>query len=297
MGLRAALLGGVLLAVQGTAVQIPAPPRGFGTSAAEVVVDDAHVLSPESVDLINRIAFDVHAKSGGEMAVVTVPDIGQRDVSAVALQILRGWKIGAAGKPGDPARNRGVVVLIVPKETSSDGRGHVRIETGLGSEGFITDAQAGDIIREATPQFQARDYGGATSLIALRVAERFATEFNFALDTALAAAPQLTGPATYTGPIGGGGGGFNPMVLFIAFVVLMVVLNMLGGGRRRGRGGCGGGGCLPLFIPMGGGGFGGGGFGGRGGGWGGGGFGGGGGGFGGFGGGGGGGGGGASGSW
>lgn len=299
--LRGGLLSGVLLALQGTtttAVQVPPPPRGFGTSAAEVVVDGARVLPPESVDLINRIAFDVHAKSGGEIAVVTLPDIGQRDVSEVALQILRGWKLGAAGKPGDPARNRGVVILVVPKETSSDGRGHVRVETGQGSEGFITDAQAGDVIREATPQFRAQDYGGATALITLRVAERFASEFRFALDTSLAQAPQLVGgPATPDYQYGrggrGGGGGFNPVALFIAFVVIMVVLNAIGGGRRRGRGGCGG--CLPLFIPMGGGGFGGGG--GGGGGWGGGGFGGGGGGFGGFGGGGGGSGGGASGSW
>ena len=75
----------LLIALQ--ALQVPPPPRGYGTSTAEVVVDAANVLLPETVDRINRIAFDVHAKSGGEMAVVTLPDIGLRAPVDVALQI------------------------------------------------------------------------------------------------------------------------------------------------------------------------------------------------------------------
>jgi uncharacterized protein len=263
----------VLLALQG--IQVPAPPRGFGTSTAEVVVDSARVLTPESIDLIDRLAFDVHAKSRGEIAVVTLPDIGDRAESDVALQIGRQWGIGGAGAVTDISRNRGAVILIVPKETSSTGSGSCWVSTGKGTEGFITDAQAGDICREAVPYFRQRDYATGTALVALRVAQRFAGEFNFALDTSLAA-PQLVGRAPPPGA-GRGGGGFSPVAVFIAFVVLMVVLNALGGRRRGGRGGCGG--CLPIFIPMGGGGggWGGGGWSGGGGG-----FGGGGGGFGGF---------------
>ena len=55
----------LLIALQ--AVQIPPAPRGYGTNAAEIVVDAAGVLPATSVDHINRIAFDVHQKSGGEM--------------------------------------------------------------------------------------------------------------------------------------------------------------------------------------------------------------------------------------
>jgi hypothetical protein len=47
----------LLIALQ--AVQIPPAPRGYGTSAAEIVVDAASVLPAASVDHINRIAFDV----------------------------------------------------------------------------------------------------------------------------------------------------------------------------------------------------------------------------------------------
>jgi uncharacterized protein len=266
----------LLVLLQG--IQIPRP-QGY-------VNDFAHVIPEGNAARITRIIEDVRAKSGGEITVVTIADIGDRDVGDVALQIGREWGVGQNAKIGDRARNAGVVILVVPKETSSDGRGHISIQTGQGSEGFITDATAGDIRREATPLLVQQDYGGALELMTLRVAQRFAGEFGFQLDTSFRApeAVQRTPRSR--------GRGIDPGVLVIAFVVLMFVLGSMGRGRRRG---CGG--CLPIFIPFGGGG------GYRGGGWGGGGFGGGGfgggggGGFGGFGGGGGFSGGGSSGSW
>jgi uncharacterized protein len=243
--------------------QIP-PPRGL-------VNDFANVIPAANAARIERIAQDVRDKSKGEMAIVTLSDLQGRDPSEIALRIGREWKVGNLAPIGDRSRNAGVVILLVPKETSSDGQGHCRIETGQGTEGFITDATSGDICREATPAFRERDYGTGLELVTLRVAQRYAQEFGFTLDTALAE-PAM--PATRRAPPSDGGGGINPLVLL---VILFVVLSLLGGGRRRG---CGG--CIPIFIPFGG--WGGGGRGGwGGGGWGGGGFGGGGGGgFGGF---------------
>ena len=236
--------------------QIP-PPRG-------IVNDFANVIPAASAARIERIAQDVRDKSKGEIAVVTLSDLGGREPSDIALRIGREWKVGNMAAIGDRSRNAGVVILLVPKETSSDGRGHCRVETGQGAEGFITDATSGEICREATPAFMQRDYGTGLELVALRVAQRYAQEFGFALDTTLEA-PAM--PVQRTRPSRRGGGGINPIVLLI---ILFIVLSVLGGGRRRG--------CMPIFIPFGG--FGGGG---GGGGWGGGGFGGGGGGgFGGF---------------
>ena len=128
-----------------------APPTG-------VVNDFAHVLDAATIDRMTRVAEDVRNKSRGEIAVVTLSDIGQNAAADVALQIGREWKVGKIGNPGDPTRNAGAVILLVPKETSSDGRGKCFIATGQGTEGFITDATAGDICREATPAFASRDY-------------------------------------------------------------------------------------------------------------------------------------------
>jgi len=244
----------VALLLFAQAIQIPAPTG--------LVNDFAHVITPDAAQRMKAIAADVRAKSRGEITIVTLPDIGTRDVQEMALQIGRQWKVGKIGNPGDPTRNAGAVILLVPKETSKDGRGHCFIATGYGAEGFITDADAGDICREATPAFMQQDYSTGLELVTLRTAERFAKEFNFTLDTTLAPAPVVQSPSNFPS---NGGGGIPPSAIFIIFIVVLFILSSA---RRRSRGGCGGGGCLPLIIPTGGfggggrGGWGGGGFGG-----------------------------------
>ena len=174
----------VTAAFQG--LQIPAP-QGY-------VNDFAHIIPPNNAATIQRIIDDVRVKSGGEIVVVTLPDLGGRPVEEVGLRIGREWKVGQAGKPGDPARNTGVIILIVPKETSSDGRGHVPDETDFGAEGFITDATTGQIRDEAIPYFVRQDYGDGIQLMTLRIAQRFAGEFHFQIDSTLnAQAPPQRG--------------------------------------------------------------------------------------------------------
>jgi uncharacterized protein len=238
--------------------QQPAIPAPTG-----LVNDFARVLDAGASARMERIAEDVRAKSRGEIAIVTLPDLEGRDVAEVALRIGREWKVGKLGDPGDPTRNAGAVILLVPKETARDGRGRCYIATGRGTEGFITDATAGTICREATPAFMAQDYSTGLELVTLRTAERFATEFGFSIDTALVPVEPIvrTAPAPRSG-------GISPIVLMIIFFVVMSMLsNASRRGRRGRRSGCGGG--VPLIIPMGGGGgWGGGGFGGGGGGFG-----------------------------
>src|SRR6266571_3458960 len=231
VALAVLFLGTSLAAAAQQPLTIP-PPTG-------VVNDFAHVLDPATVERMTRIAEDVRNKSRGEIAIVTLPDIGQRAPADVALQIGRQWKVGKIGNPGDPTRNAGAVILLVPKETSKDGRGHCFISTGRGTEGFITDATAGDICREATPAFIAKDYSTGLELVTLRTAERFAKEFNFTLDTALAP-PQFSEPQVEYPP-SRESGGIPPFAIFIVFLVVLFLLSS----ARRGRG-CASPGCLPL---------------------------------------------------
>ena len=227
-----------LAAQQGTAGLVIPAPRGM-------LNDFAGVIPAAQAARIEALAADVRAKSGGEIAIVTLADLAGRDVSEVALRIGREWKVGAATKIGDATRNAGVVILVVPKETSKDGQGHVRIETGQGSEGFITDGQAGEITREAIPFMQRRDYGDAIELMTQRVAQHFASSFNFSLDSA-GPAPAQRQMSSRTRS----SGGFPPKLVFIIFVLLVMLLS-------RGRGS----GCLWLALSSGrgGGGWGGGG--------------------------------------
>jgi uncharacterized protein len=218
------------------------------------VNDFARILDAGTKARIEAIVNDVKTKSGGEIVVVTLESLGGRPKEDVALQIGREWKVGLGGDIGAKARNAGTVILVAPNERQ------MYMAVGSGAEGFLNDARAGAIQDEALPYFRANDYPRGIELIAQRVAERYATEFNFTLSptAAIPEAPAQPRVRSRTQ-------GINPVTLFIIF---MIIVSLMGGRRRRG-------GCLPLFIPMGGGGFrGGGGFGG--------GFGGGGGGFGGF---------------
>ena len=230
---------------------IPAP-RGM-------VNDFANVIPPDQVARIEALASEVRAKSGGEIAVVTLADIGGRDEGDIALRIGREWKVGAAAKIGDATRNAGVVILVVPKETSSDGRGHVSVQVGQGSEGFITDAEAGDIRREALPLLQRRAYGDAIELMTQRVAQHYAAAFNFSLDSGGPPPPQQQAARQRQNT-----GGFPPQLVFFIFVFLLLVfsrgrgsgclwLALMSGGRGGGGWSGGGGG----FGSGGGGGFGG----------------------------------------
>src|SRR2546428_30936 len=110
---------------------------------------------------------------------------------------------------------------------------------------------------------------GEMTIVTLPTVERFAKEFNFTLDTALAP-PQFSEPQVEYPP-SRGSGGIPPFAIFIVFLVVLFLLSS----ARRGRG-CASPGCLPIIIPTGGfgggrgrggwgGGFGGGGWGGGGG--------------------------------
>jgi uncharacterized protein len=224
-------------APQGT--QLPQP--------VGLVNDFAHVISPAEADRITQIATDVRTKSRGEIAVVTLPDIGDRDPNDVGVALIRQWKIGKAGNPGDPTRNAGAVILVVPKETNSDGRGRCWITTGSGAEGFITDADAGDMCRDAIPDFRQRDYGAGIALLTYETAQRFAKEFNFTVDTTLAVAVPPAASRHQNG------GGVSPVAMFFLLLAFYVFLSIIA--RRAG----GRGGCLPIFLPFGGGWTGGGG--------------------------------------
>lgn len=210
-------------------VTIPAPPRGFSPTEADMVVDRSGVIAPEARDRMNRLIFAVKSRSGGEIAVVTMPDLAGADVGDVALRIGREWKLGEGTAIGNRSRNAGVVVLVVPKETSSDGRGYISIQTGQGAEGFITDGNAGDIRREAIPYLQQQDYSSALELITTRVAQRYAGEFGFSLDSA------LLNPA-FEDRFAGDGDvqGFPPQLALIIFIVLLLVFLSMSRASRRG---------------------------------------------------------------
>lgn len=217
--------------VSGRAGALQAQPQPLPAPVG-YVNDFANVIAPDARQRIEALADRVRAATGGDVVVVTLPSLEGRPVEEVALRLGREWKVGGKAAIGDAARNAGVVILVVPKETADDGRGRCRIEVGQGAEGFITDATAGSLCREQVPRFQARDYSAAVEGLAEAVAGLYARAFGVTLEGARAPQPPRRR---------GGDDGF-PWVL--AIVLLVFVLSSLGGRRRRG---CVG--CLPIPIP------------------------------------------------
>jgi uncharacterized protein len=238
---------------------LPAP-RGF-------VNDFAGVVDPQAAARVEATLREVQQLTHGDIVVVTLSDIGRREASDVALQIGRQWKLGGAGPVGDPSKDLGVVLLVVPLKNHQPGTGQVYIATGKGAEGFLNDARVGRIRDAMIPALRNEDYSSALETGAGLLAQAFADEFHVTLSGAPAAPPPVEPESSPTLP--------GPIVAFVVFLVLIIILSTIaraarGGGlgalwwlsvlsgmRGSGRGRWGGGGSWGGFGGGGGGGFGG----------------------------------------
>lgn len=223
----------------------PAQPAGYVNDFASVI-DAPSAAAME--DLIQRL----RAATGAEIAVVTLPSIGEQDPAEVALAIGRTWKVGAKAEVGDARRNAGIVVLLVPRQAGRPGTGHMRLEVGQGLEGIIPDAAAGRIRREVMgPDLEREAYGPALLNGVRALASEIARGYGVS-DSALTA---YRPPAEPTGGVRSFGN-LLPIALFIVFLLLSARGSS---GRRRRRNVYWGGGPWIGGGWGGGGGFGGGG--------------------------------------
>jgi uncharacterized protein len=253
--LLAAVLQGAAspLAAQKDAVSrlFPPQPTGF-------VTDATGVLDPAAVRRLDALAERLKQVTGAEIAVAVLPTIGEYPAADVAVAIGRAWGVGANAAIGDPTRNAGIVILVVPLRPDDTNSGQLFIATGQGVEGIVTDLQAGRIRDLMRPALHNGDVAGGLAIGVGALAALIAKGMGISDSTLLAGDRQIDQP---TGPSGDPRQVFK--IILVVIVILILAANNSRGGRRRGG------------IFWGGGGFGGGG-------WGGGGFGGGGGGFGGF---------------
>jgi len=213
------------------------------------VNDFAGVIDSESRSRMNALGQEVKNKTGAELAVVTVRDMGGLPVEDYANRLYRGWGIG------DREKNEGALILLAMQERK------VRIETGYGLEGLFNDARCGDILDHSVlPEFRQGDYGGGLLAGMRAMGEIIARDRGVTLDGSGATPRRLRGHE------GGGSSGFLMIALFILLVILTrgkilywIFLGSMLGGGGRGGGGFGGGGFGGGFGGFGGGSSGGGG--------------------------------------
>jgi uncharacterized protein len=230
---------------------VPAQPIGF-------VNDFARVIDPTSAASMEDLIERLRGATGAEIAVVTLPSIGDYEAAEVALAIGRKWKVGGQAEIGDPRRNAGLVLLLVPRRENDPNSGHIRVEVGQGLEGIVTDAAAGQIRDLMRPHLAEAKYGDGLLLGVRALSSLIARGYGVS-DSALTAYQPPVDSEQGSPTIGN----LLPILLFILFVLMA---SAGGRGRRRRRGGIYWGGPWIGGGWGGGGGFGGGGFGGFGGG-------------------------------
>jgi len=98
------------------------------------VVDDAHVLSASTVQILDQMLADYEHGTSSQVVVVTVASLQGISIEDYGYQLGRTWQIGQKDK------NNGALLIVAPKEKK------VRIEVGYGLEPVLTDAAASEIV-------------------------------------------------------------------------------------------------------------------------------------------------------
>jgi uncharacterized protein len=227
------------------AVALPAAARTVPPLTGPVV-DEAGILGASDraqLEALCRAAWALPPERRVQLQYLLVKSLEGDAVEDLAVRAFEAWKLGERG------RDRGVLVVVALQDR------RLRIETGYGAEGALTDAQAGRIIRNVvTPAFREGRYGEGLRQAGVQIL------------AALGALPEGVSARRPGGRPGSGLAAQGAIALLVLFLVLSIALGrrrwglwgLLGGlgGSRWGGGGWGGGGF-----------GGGGGWGGGGGGW------------------------------
>jgi uncharacterized protein len=213
------LLLTLLLLVHCAAWAQPVPPR---PSPPRLVNDLAGMLRPDEVQALEQKLVAYNDSTSSQIAVVTVPTLGDNEIADYAQQLYETWGIG------QKENNNGVLVLIAKKERKA------RIQPGYGLEGAIPDALAKRIISNTiVPAFRQQQYYAGIDR---------ATDQLIALAKGEYKADQTTNRSRQRAD-DSSGSGWTIWVL-VALLVLFLLFRSRGGGggfgggrRNRGFGG------------------------------------------------------------
>ena len=124
------------------------------------VCNPDEIVASSEVMFLNRLAQQLEDSTQVELCVVAVNSIGEMDAFDFCYEIFQRWGIGKEGK------NTGVLLFIAVESRD------IRIMTGGGIEGILTDAVCNDIIHKTMMEpLRHANYSDAMALGALRIYE------------------------------------------------------------------------------------------------------------------------------
>lgn len=194
--------------------------------------DFAGLFDEASRTKLETFLAELKARTGAEVAVVTVKNLDGGVIDDFANRLFEKWGIGQKGK------DNGAMLLTAVEDRQ------VWIEVGYGLEGAIPDAKAGRILdEEVIPLFKEDRYADGLAHGAVALALIAAQEAGVNLTSAAPAeiSMSLTGapPASAATDAGIPGSGIGALVfvgIFILVIFLIAKFAKKGGGQPSGSG-------------------------------------------------------------
>ena len=116
------------------------------------VQDRANVLtSQQEIDLARK-SEALERATTDQLVVVTVPSLDGNDIAKFSTALGNQLRLGQAGK------DNGILIVLAPQQRS------VRIATGSGLEGLLTDERAAKIVQLMVPKFRTGDYASGVEV-------------------------------------------------------------------------------------------------------------------------------------
>ncbi len=129
------------------------------------VMDLAGIMTQKGRADLQEYLLAIDQNSAAQIAVLTIPSLEGESLEEYAIKVAREWQLG------DAESNMGVLLLVAFKEKK------IRIETGYGAEGDLTDAKCGLIIRNImAPDFKDGAYSNGITAGAKAIASVLAPE-------------------------------------------------------------------------------------------------------------------------
>ena len=191
-----------LILIAGNLLALDVPPLKHR------VTDLYGLLTPREESRIDETLYSFEQQTSNQIAVLIISSLQGESLEDYSMRVADKWKLG------DKNKENGAILLIAVKDRK------VRIETGYGLEGALTDMVSGSIIRnDIAPAFRSNDfYKGISAAV---------NSMMLATQNEYKAPPRKRKSNNEDGSSIGS----------LAFFILFVIFSMLGGrGRRRGNG-------------------------------------------------------------
>lgn len=164
MKTRRILMTGIMLVITALCMGAAyAPDKLANPNVADrhnFISDPEGLLDADTKRGVNERLYSLRQTTTCEVAVAVVPDIGDMSVEEWSNDLFKHWGLGKSDK------DNGVLLVIVPDQH------YVRIETGYGVEGVLTDMACKNIINRTVIPAMRDDndldaaVNGATALMA-----------------------------------------------------------------------------------------------------------------------------------